>query len=1064
VLAINGNSTLVLDGAVNNALNGTIRVNTAAAFQGTHLNIVQPNTLFSGTGSIQLNASGSDGATTSQTATLDGAGTLTMGAGTSLRGFGLVLNLPTTNNGVFTADVSGRPLRIDGAVHQNNALYTSANGGNLFLVNATVNQSGSGSIAPAPGSNAQFQNTTISGGSITSTATSRVSHNGGGTSTLSGVTINGGMDLDGNSTTFIGAPGVALAGGATVKVNTNSAFQGTHVRTSAPNTPVSGSGTLRLAASNSDGAATSLTASVSEGGGGTGSYVFGGGVSLAGFGIVNNVATTNNGTFNADITGRPLRVEANLHQNNGLYTATNGGVLLLSNAGITQAPGGVISAVGTSGDGTVASSAQLSNTTVTGGSIVSNGASHVQLNGSTSATLSGVAIVGAFDQYGGSNLYIDSPGVTLSGGATVLVNAGASFQGTHIRAGDADTVINGNGTIRLNASGSDGATTSLTAAISEDGGDAGGSYVFAPGVTVAGFGIVNSVPTINNGVFNADVNGRPLRVNGSSHQNNNLYTASNGGTLWLVSTTVTQAGGAAVRASDGSTVDLTGSRLNGGTLGSPAGGTGTTVLNSAVTLDGVTVSRQMTLNGNGTLTITGSGINLTNNALVTVNTAAAFQGTHIRTGDANTAINGNGTIRLNASNSDGATTSLTAAISEDGGDAGGSYVFAPGVTVAGFGIVNNVPTTNNGVFNADVLNRPLRIDSNTHQNNAAYAASNGGTLVVVGATVNQSGAGTITAGDASGVVLSSAAVNGGTLNAGGTGRFTINGVSTVGGVTSNTPIDIVGNAHLVVGPAGLVNNGLVIVNSNAAFAGTAFRAGAPGAAVTGAGEVRLNRSGSDGSATSGTADIEASAAGNSFSFGAGQTISGSGRLDGPVVMAGTISPGSPAGAVSFIRNDAALSFTDNGRLRIDIADGTTFDRLVNTGSVALDGTLQVVSAMDFPAGATFDVITGGSHSGQFDTVLSSGLAAPKRFGARYDNPSRVRVTVLCGPADIAGQGADGNGDGVLDNNDFIVFIDRFFANDPRADYGSTGGIPGPDGQWNNNDFVVFIDLFFAGCF
>jgi len=28
---------------------------------------------------------------------------------------------------------------------------------------------------------------------------------------------------------------------------------------------------------------------------------------------------------------------------------------------------------------------------------------------------------------------------------------------------------------------------------------------------------------------------------------------------------------------------------------------------------------------------------------------------------------------------------------------------------------------------------------------------------------------------------------------------------------------------------------------------------------------------------------------------------------------------------------------------------------------------------------------------------------------------------------------------------------------------STGGLPGPDGVYDNNDFVVFIDRFFAGC-
>ncbi len=32
-----------------------------------------------------------------------------------------------------------------------------------------------------------------------------------------------------------------------------------------------------------------------------------------------------------------------------------------------------------------------------------------------------------------------------------------------------------------------------------------------------------------------------------------------------------------------------------------------------------------------------------------------------------------------------------------------------------------------------------------------------------------------------------------------------------------------------------------------------------------------------------------------------------------------------------------------------------------------------------------------------------------------------------------------------------------------ADMGIQGGIPGHDGQWDNNDFIVFIDQFFAAC-
>ncbi|HZW07935.1 MAG TPA: tail fiber protein, partial [Phycisphaerales bacterium] len=67
------------------------------------------------------------------------------------------------------------------------------------------------------------------------------------------------------------------------------------------------------------------------------------------------------------------------------------------------------------------------------------------------------------------------------------------------------------------------------------------------------------------------------------------------------------------------------------------------------------------------------------------------------------------------------------------------------------------------------------------------------------------------------------------------------------------------------------------------------------------------------------------------------------------------------------------------------------------------------------------------------------------------------------PADYGVQGGLPGQDGVANNNDFVVFIDLFFALDPRADIGVQGGLPGIDEQFNNNDFVVFIDLFFAGC-
>jgi len=69
----------------------------------------------------------------------------------------------------------------------------------------------------------------------------------------------------------------------------------------------------------------------------------------------------------------------------------------------------------------------------------------------------------------------------------------------------------------------------------------------------------------------------------------------------------------------------------------------------------------------------------------------------------------------------------------------------------------------------------------------------------------------------------------------------------------------------------------------------------------------------------------------------------------------------------------------------------------------------------------------------------------------------------CGPADLGGQGGVAEPDGALDNNDFVVFIDKFFNHDAAADVGRQGGLPGSDGVFDNNDFVIFIDFFFDGC-
>ncbi|HYC99731.1 MAG TPA: GC-type dockerin domain-anchored protein [Phycisphaerales bacterium] len=92
------------------------------------------------------------------------------------------------------------------------------------------------------------------------------------------------------------------------------------------------------------------------------------------------------------------------------------------------------------------------------------------------------------------------------------------------------------------------------------------------------------------------------------------------------------------------------------------------------------------------------------------------------------------------------------------------------------------------------------------------------------------------------------------------------------------------------------------------------------------------------------------------------------------------------------------------------------------------------------------------------SISVNGLVEGGQLMAMYD-PAAV---ALC-KTDIGATGGTTGGDGRLDNNDFVVFIDYFFAHNPLADVGIQGGIPGTDNAWDNNDFVVYIDAFFRNC-
>jgi hypothetical protein len=118
------------------------------------------------------------------------------------------------------------------------------------------------------------------------------------------------------------------------------------------------------------------------------------------------------------------------------------------------------------------------------------------------------------------------------------------------------------------------------------------------------------------------------------------------------------------------------------------------------------------------------------------------------------------------------------------------------------------------------------------------------------------------------------------------------------------------------------------------------------------------------------------------------------------------------------------------------------------------------------------------HWGNNDPLPGADLILETMNGVVYFRGTRYFVTNLdldlcedvgievrrpCGPADLGGEGGASGFDQVLDNNDFIVFINYFFGEDARADLGAEGGAAEADGVFDNNDFIVFIGFFFEGC-
>ncbi|MBL4591123.1 MAG: hypothetical protein JKY96_04110, partial [Phycisphaerales bacterium] len=495
---------------------------------------------------------------------------------------------------------------------------------------------------------------------------------------------------------------------------------------------------------------------------------------------------------------------------------------------------------------------------------------------------------------------------TINGGK-IVVNSGAPSIGDILNSGDIDVpggsftlaisdAVTNNGTITLNSTDQIfNATLRFDASISITGngnvlmntsGNSNDALVLAPdGITgtigsnqtVEGSGqITGAAPTgniHNTGVINGnDASGAALIPFGN-HTGTGTYR-SDDGILGLGSGVV----------------------MNGGTF--ETSGTGIVdTISSPVSIAGMVNNGQMGIRGQGHfLSLIGP---LTNNGDILINSTNQVFNAHL-TADVTVTISGTGTTTMQSpSNTGDANIRATD---------GFTMTFGSGQTVQGAGLVEGRGATgtihNNGTFIGNDPVLPLEMRGN-HTGTGTYRADNG------------------VLGLAGGVTM-----DGGTFDSSGTGSVeALSGTITISNIANNGQMGIMGQGATVDMLTNFTNNGTININSNNAIFNATLQASAD-LTIDGAGTITMQ-------SPSNTGDARILPNGFALTIGSGQTITGSGELDGTMTVEGTIDPdGAP------LRHIDADQMTLTGTSTI-IADlggllGGEFDRILLSGSDTLD--------------------------------------------------------------------------------------------------------------------------------
>ena len=518
-----------------------------------------------------------------------------------------------------------------------------------------INNTG-GVISVADGSVINQFGSSISGGTINTTGTGKLQAFNNGSNFLSGVTLNGTLDLATGTGIERVNGGLTLGGPGNINMAAGSilSFEGTQT--------IGGNGAVNFGATAStiqlNGAGTTtIGANVAiqrqNGNIGGGQTFIGGANTLV-----------NNGTIAANVSGGTINLTGTGGAgvtNNNTMEARNGATLNIQNVGVTQGGSGQINAL-------TGSVVQQTSATITGGTINTSGTGVFRASNSGSNILTGVTLAGVLDLATAVGIERVVGGLTLNSGTININNNSVLALNANQTIGGTGTIVFGNtganNRITLEATGGAGPVTlGANIVIRGENGTIGAGQIIAGGF----------VNLINNGRISADVAGGTINLAsaaGGNTTNNGILEAQNGGTLLLSSNIIGNPGGQVV-AGAGSAV-VQNSVTISGTLNTSGSGVFRTTNSASNILDGVTLNGNLDMTTasiervvNG-LTLNGN-ININNNSILALNAnvsitnaspdaftealkvqaGAAPSGFTLGANPANIAAQGTGTLQVN---------------------------------------------------------------------------------------------------------------------------------------------------------------------------------------------------------------------------------------------------------------------------------------------------------------------------------------------------------------------------------------------------------------------------------